>query len=144
MTDEIVFFKSRYYFERADPLNDIKVDYDFNRNPIQWRHLSRVAGKLFRRPIELVRLEAYRTSKGAHLRGWTLAALGHYSILRVQKLLGDDPIRQQFNRRRVRRGEKNWNVLWNEKWRNGICVSREVYDEELTQRFREVLRWNSC
>lgn len=133
-------FKSRYYVEHTDWDADIKVDYDSNRNPLRMRVVRKAALWLERRRIFVDRLAVSRTAKGVHLRAWTSTPLGPYTVLRVQALLGDDPMRQCFNAARVRRKEPNWNVLFNEKWRNGRLLYREALSPELTERVARILK----
>jgi len=129
----------------------IKVDYDTARNPLLVRRIVSVLAEL-----EVVRLKVYRTRKGYHLRVWlspgrvcpcvlsrqTTACvrcggqgtlpMSARKILRLQAALGDDPMRQRFNARRVRRAKAGWNVLWNSKYKNGRCVMHEEVDVGLT------------
>lgn len=132
-------FKSRYYVEKENADADVKVDWDDNRNPIKERLLRETRRWLDGRKIRIERLMILETAKGWHLRAWTSKRLGAYTTLRVQTMLGDDPVRQRFNARRVKRKERSWNVLWNEKWRNGQLIYREELNEEWTQRANTLL-----
>ncbi len=134
-------FKSRYYVEHTGWDADIKVDYDGNRNPINFKRVRDTAAWLRKNKHTVGRLAVYRTAKGWHLRVWVVSGpLSPWTVLRVQRLLGDDPVRSRFNERRVRRGENGWQVLWNEKWRNGQLIYREELDAKLTQRFERILK----
>lgn len=132
-------FKSRYYHERIGWDANVKVDWDTAKNPITIPNLLALRAYLDRRRARVERAEVYRTAKGYHLRAWTSRELGPYETLSAQSAAGDDPVRQLFNARRVRRREKFWNVLWNEKWRNGRRIYREELEESWTDKARRIL-----
>lgn len=138
-------FKSRYYVEHTGWDADFKVDYDGHKNPIDFRKVRVAAAWLRKRNYVVRAVSAYRTAKGWHLRVW-LEKFGAnepvppYTALRVQRLFGDDPVRARFNERRVRRGENGWNVLFNEKHRNGKLIYREELNQALTSRFERILK----
>ena len=134
-------FKSTFSIEDTDWNADLKVDYDSGVNPInvktivkflknlykpQRRHFYRIQGYTFK---------IYTTGKGHHLRIWlhrySTEPLPATTILRFQRDLDDDPMRQKFNASRVRKGEPYWNVLWNLKIRNGKTISKEEQDKNL-------------
>ena len=133
-------FKSRYYHEREGWDAAVKVDWDGNRNPITLRALRALREYLDGRRVAVVRAEVYSTAKGWHLRAWTARELGPYETLHAQSAAEDDPMRQRFNRMRVKRRERFWNVLWNEKWRNGHLLYRETLDEQWTEKARRILQ----
>lgn len=141
-------FKSRYYVEKEHWNAHVKVDYDSDRNPPNLEDWRKTAAWLKRQATHVDRVSVFRTAKGFHLRMWLVRRVCPYgvrvttvsdvdskpwTILRIQKMLGDDPMRQRFNERRVRRKEDGWNVLWNEKWRNGRLLYRETEDTVLTR-----------
>lgn len=132
-------FKSRYYHERENWDAAVKVDWDTDKNPIAVPALLHLRAYLDKRRVRITRAEVYRTAKGYHLRAWTSRELGPYETLRAQAAAGDDPVRQMFNARRVRRREDFWNVLWNEKWRNGRLIYREELDEQWTNNAKRIL-----
>lgn len=132
-------FKSRLYREGYGWEANVKVDWDGGRNPITLRALRALRAYLESRHVRTYRAEVYRTAKGWHLRAWTSRALGPYETLRAQSAAEDDPVRQKFNAKRVRRKENFWNVLWNEKWRNGHLIYREEWDDTWTQKARLIL-----
>jgi len=132
-------FKSRYYHERERWDAAVKVDWDRNRNPVTLRALRALREYLDRRHVATVRAEVYSTAKGWHLRVWTKRELGPYETLHAQSAAEDDPMRQKFNARRVRRLERFWNVLWVEKWRNGHLLYREALDKHWTAKAQEIL-----
>lgn len=127
-------FKSRYYVENIEHDADVKVDWDGNRNPIRPRALRGLRAYLDSRSVKVTCAKVYKTSKGWHLRAWTSRRLGPYETLRAQSAAEDDPMRQRFNTRRVRRRERGWNVLWNKKYRNGQLIYREEIDTSWTAR----------
>jgi len=126
-------FKSSYYVEREGYDADIKVDWDTQRNPIKPSSMKKTRAWLDSRGIRVLEATVFKTAKGWHLRAWTEARLGAYTTLRVQSMLDDDPVRQLFNARRVRRKEHGWNVLWNAKFRNGRNIYREERDKRWTR-----------
>ena len=133
-------FKSRYYLERDGWDAAVKVDWDGNRNPITRRALRALRAYLDGRRVVVTRAEVYRTAKGWHLRAWTSRPLGPHETLRAQAAAEDDPVRQKFNRCRVRRREDFWNVLWNEKHRNGRLIYREESEPAWTETARRILQ----
>lgn len=134
-------FKSRYYVERTDWDAHFKVDYDTHKNPLSLTKIKRTFEYLKKRCYQVTRVKAYETGRGHHLRVWTNGHdLPAWTVLRIQSMFGDDPIRQRFNERRVRRREDAWNVLWNEKWRNGKLLSNEVFDERLTKQIERMIQ----
>lgn len=141
-------FKSRLYIERYGWDADIKVDIDDHKNPFRISNLRVTAKWLKSRSYLIKRVVGYKTGRGSHIRIWFVAGSSDtggidvppYTVLRVQAMLGDDPVRQRFNMRRVRRHEDGWNVLWTEKWRNGELVSKETIDPVLTRTLERVLQ----
>lgn len=133
-------FKSRYYVEYRDWDAHFKVDYDTHKNPINLKKIKLTLQYLKQRSYEVTSIKAFETGRGHHLRVWTNGIdIPAYTVLRIQAMFGDDPIRQRFNMRRVRRREDGWNVLWNEKWRNGKLLSNEMFDERLTQQIKRMI-----
>lgn len=140
-------FKSRFYRETRGWSATIKVDYDHPLTPIEARQIGEKLGKLENeKPCRIERVRLFTTRKGHHLRVWAkygntdirraIPELPHgffaSEVLAIQESLGDDPKRSAFNKIRVERGEKNWNVLWNEKWINGRRIMREMFDEDMS------------
>ncbi len=121
-------------------------------NPILTRSLRALRAEADRRGIAFARVLVHRTRKGHHLRAW-LAEFdgktdGKYgppiwpparTVLALQAAANDDPVRQRFNRGRVRRGEAGWNVLFSTKHRSGVLIMEEAIDVEWTRRAREIL-----
>lgn len=135
-------FKSLLYREFKEADATFKVDYDTARNPLRILQIRRTLVWLRSRGINIVRARVYRTRKGWHLRLWGSPVpgrgrIGPWTVLRTQSMLGDDPIRQKFNECRVRRHEDGWNVLWNEKWRNGRLISQETRDHQQEKRVNQ-------
>lgn len=137
-------FKSMYYVERENWDADIKVDIDDHRNPLRTANLREAAAWLKKRDYRVTRVMGLKTRRGLHIRLWMFgtgfAEMPPYTVLRVQAMMGDDPMRSRFNRRRVVRHEQGWNVLWNQKWRNGKLVSEEVFDVELTKKLERIFQ----
>lgn len=138
-------FKSRYYVESRDHDADIKVDYDSHKNPPDIETIREAAAWLKRRSYRVRRVVGYNTGRGHHVRIWFVLGYkesGHivppFTTLRVQRMMGDDPVRSRFNERRVRRHENGWNVLWCEKWRNGVKVSEERVDHVFTRQLERI------
>ncbi len=138
-------FKSRLYIEKRDWHADIKVDIDDHKNPFRVSDVHATAKWLKSRRYKVKRVTGYKTGRGWHIRMWFDGGLsdGHnvppYTVLRVQAMLGDDPVRQKFNMRRVRRHEDGFSVLWTEKWRNGELVSKETLDSKFTKLLEGIL-----
>lgn len=132
-----IMVKRRYDIERDGWNAHIKVDYDKKHIPM--RRVGRVASFLSKRKLAVVGADVRTTRKGYHLRIWLDKDIGPYTALRAQEILGDDPMRQRFNRKRVRKQKPGWNVLFNEKWRGEKCIMREEKDEAMTGRVCEVL-----
>jgi len=132
-------FKSCFFLEDTDWDAEVKVDYDSNVNPININKIAKFINKLSGKNfygIKNVIVKIFKTGKGHHLRLWFPLRSKNYiipatAILRFQRDLDDDPIRQKFNLARVRRGEPYWNVLWNLKIRNGEVISKEERDYKL-------------
>lgn len=133
-------FKSRYYQERDGWDAHFKVDYDTHKNPISIKRIGETFQYLKKRDYTITRVEVFETGRGHHLRVWTNGKdLPAWTVLRIQRMFGDDPIRQRFNERRVRRREDGWNVLWNVKFRNGKTISREVLDQHMTEKAKRLI-----
>jgi hypothetical protein len=142
-------YKSLLYRERRHWDADLKVDYDIRvkesadpdkrRNPMRMRAIKLAKAALDKMGVHVKRALVLRTKKGLHLRVWLSKPLRPWTTLRLHEILGDDPVRQRFNLARVRRREPGWNVLWNEKWRNGRLVMQEALDERETARAAKVL-----
>lgn len=126
-------------------------------NPPSKALFVKVARLLKREGIRVACVLGYTTGRGVHLRAWVEPEEGFFkrnaapgpfkpppeptdqTIWELQQLLGDDPIRVEFNRQRIDRGEVGWNVLWTEKWRNFKLVSFEDPSTEWTSYFRQWL-----
>ena len=140
-------FKSNVYRETLHWDATLKVDYDTHRNAFSLAVLRRAVPALQRMGV-IAGVRVDRTRRGHHLRlwltphdRWTVAGkLRATTVLRLQGLLRDDPRRMVFNRARIRRHEPHWNVLWNEKLRNGTVWMREAYDADLTAQAEEALQ----
>ncbi len=144
----------------------IKVDYDHG-NRMSMRALRETAAYLAKKripvpreipysinaikgrsvSIRVTRVHVGRTRKGLHLRLWLDPYIGgscpiksahQYTVLRIQEMLGDDPVRQKFNRGRVRRHRKGWNILFTSKLHNGQVTSCERFDLRATLRVQKV------
>jgi hypothetical protein len=122
----------------------LKIDFDHG-NPIRKRLLVHAAKEIVCSGYKISRLFVGKTRKGHHVRIWLDPYIGgstnkgQYTVLRFQRLLGDDPIRQRFNRGRVRRKRKGWNILFTAKVHNGMVTSAEEYDPEMTTRVAKAL-----
>jgi hypothetical protein len=141
-------FKSKIYRETLHWDATLKIDYDTHRNPFSLPRLKRATPALQRMGV-IAGVRVDRTKRGHHLRiwltphaRWTVGYTGKLpaaTVLRLHGVLNDDPRRMVFNRIRIRRREPNWNVLWNEKIRNGVVWMREEYDAELTAKAEDAL-----
>lgn len=131
-------FKSSFFIEDTHWDAQVKVDYDTKVNPINIKLIAKFIYKIVTKKINGISgytVKVFKTGKGHHLRIWfyrsSLDPIPATTILRFQRELNDDPMRQKFNKARVRRGEPYWNVLWNLKIRNGKIISKEECDTEL-------------
>lgn len=129
--------KRRYDIEKDGWDAHIKVDYDEKKIP--FHRIRRIVPFLSKRWLRVVRVEVAETRKGYHLRIWLNRPIGPYTALGAQEILGDDPIRQVFNKRRVRKRRPGWNVLFNEKWRGEKCIMRENPDADATREVTRIL-----
>jgi len=125
-------FKSSFFTESEHWDAHVKVDYDTKVNPISVNRIAKFIHETIKKNVHGITgytVKIFTTGKGHHLRIWwirkSLLPIPATSILRFQRDLNDDPMRQKFNQARVRRGEPYWNVLWNLKIRNGKIVSKE-------------------
>jgi len=139
-------FKEALYVELPSPHEphkdtwsaSIKVDYDVARNPLRIATWKLVAKYLRSRNIRVTRAFVGRSRKGFHLRLWVEPYIGGstykgcYTVLRIQEMLQDDPVRQSFNRGRVARKRPGWNVLFTHKFHNCELTSCEKFDPVLT------------
>ena len=136
-------FKSYYAHEAAGWSATFKVDYDLAINRPSRTACRAAAAWLRKRGIRLTAVRAYTTRKGLHLRAWAVDTVGQVpsdvEIWTVQNVLNDDPWRVTFNLRRVEKGVVGWNVLFTEKWKDGILVSWETYDPGWTAKFESWL-----
>jgi len=90
----------------------LKLDYDFP----EWFKLYSERMKFLKwlYNFEVVKEKFYKSSGGNHhVRVWLDTLLSHHEICLFQAILGSDPIREAFNLRRIRAGQKNWNILFN-------------------------------
>jgi len=92
----------------------IKLDYDMS---IDVASLIFVSG--VRKVQEIVGLtiedfEATKSRDNWHVRVKIKEDLMPLEILAIQLIMGSDHIREAFNLRRIRRGQKNWNILFTE------------------------------
>ncbi len=62
-----------------------------------------------------VDIDESSTAGHSHVRIEFLEPLEPLLACAVQAILGSDPVREAFNLRRIRRGQKNWNILFTEK-----------------------------
>jgi hypothetical protein len=125
-------FKSSFFTESEYWDADVKVDYDTKVNPISIIRIAKFLKRTLSKNAHGIagyRIYIFKTGKGHHVRIWwsrsNLLHIPATAVLRFQRDLNDDPMRQKFNAARVKRGEPYWNVLWNIKIRNGKIVSKE-------------------
>lgn len=151
-----IVFRSRLYVECPDNAKSIvddrwtahiKVDHDQN-NPLLMSRIRRFAiadisslsnGKVKR--SDVVDARVYRTKKGSHLRLFfrpDLPRLPAEVILAMQAALGDDPKRQEMNAERVAKNQPGYNVLWTQKYVNGVLIGEEKINNDLTAEVRRV------
>ncbi len=143
-------FKSSFFIEDKDWDAVVKVDYDSKVNPISTTRIAKFIKRIVYDNENVYSIigciyKVFKTAKGHHLRIWfhrenCKKIITATSILRFQRDLNDDPMRQRFNSARVRRGEPYWNVLWNLKMRNGKIISQEIEDYELSREIEDKIR----
>lgn len=115
----------------------LKLDIDIKKIP--WKRMGAVKNICGLR-FDFENSSIHRTRKGFHLR---LALLGEYTDAEVcflQLALGSDYHRESLNYMRVKKGEKNWNVLFSQKFRLSRLGSkpRKISEEvELDKRIIE-------
>lgn len=135
--------KRSFFIETEGWDANIKVDYDTKRNPIKTRNLSNTAKYMSKHKISVTNCEVSKTRKGYHLRVWLSKPIGPYTTLKLQSMLGDDPMRQIFNARRVRNKRDGWNVLFNEKWRGKTLAWKESLDIEESKNIGKFFWFNA-
>lgn len=147
-------FKEALYVEMPSPHPtvadtwdaSVKVDYDTARNPIRVRDWKNTAEYLKKHGYTVTRAFVGRSRKGWHLRLWLDPVIGGatyngcYTVLKLQEMLGDDPIRQRFNRGRVRRKRPGWSILFTHKFHNCELTSCEVYNPEWTKKAQAIFQ----
>lgn len=92
-------------------MRQLKLDYD-EEDWLQLfdRRRSMVEGIL---KIEIKNVRIYRSKNGnMHVRAW-VPDVPDLALCALQAILGSDPARECFNLRRILKGVKNWNVLFN-------------------------------
>lgn len=90
----------------------LKLDYDSEN----WFQLyqERMRKLLWVLEIKVIKERFYKSSGGNHhVRVWLDKLLSPWEVIILQAVLGSDPIRELFNLRRVNRGQRNWNLLFN-------------------------------
>lgn len=92
----------------------LKLDYDHDNWFQLYDERMRILKWLFE--FEVLK-ERFFESKGGghHVRVWIDMELQPREISLFQTILGSDPVREAFNLRRIRAGQKNWNVLFTPK-----------------------------
>ena len=125
--------KRSFFIEREGWDATIKVDYDDNKNRISSSKIRKASDFLRKKKLTVTKVKVSRTGKGYHLRLWLDKEIGPYTTLRIQSILGDDPERQKFNLKRVRRKLNGWNVLFTEKWRGRNIVWKDEFDSDKTK-----------
>jgi len=129
--------------------DEIKLDFD--RGGQKRMSIKRIGyiARLLRLPIESV--EAFRTSKGVHVKMKLKEEVHPITAVLIQSLMGSDYAREAYNAIRVYNlalnpekysstAHETWNVLFEEKYVDGRVVSREEYDDKLTKRLRRELK----
>jgi len=101
----------------------LKIDYDIPLEEAQQRFLK---GKLLLEEITGLHLKEsdWRKSEGGnyHVVVETEEQLEPVEILACQLIMGSDLVRECFNFRRIRRGQKNWNILFIDEPLTGTSV----------------------
>ena len=108
---------------------DLKIDCDTHRhNPIQrFNFRARYLLQYFKElgPIKVV---VYKTKKGYHFYIYTAK---HFELpfdqIFSQLLLGSDWLRELRNLYRLSRSDKDWNILFSEKDKNGKMQYEKFY-----------------
>lgn len=141
-------FRSRLYYERERWDAHIKVDYD-QKNLLSLDLIRRIAARpyAYLGSERVLRAQVHATRKGHHLRIYYKPELPRLSanvILGIQEMLNDDPMRQKLNAERVERNEPGFNVLWNRKFVNGLPLSTEEFDADLTTEVERILGVLPC
>lgn len=92
----------------------LKLDYDFEGWEKVYGERLRFLVWLF--GFEVVEERVYRSNGGGHhVRLWisSFIPLSPTELSLLQAILGSDPVREGFNLRRIRAGQRNWNQLHN-------------------------------
>lgn len=122
----------------------LKLDYDIlNWEKIKELILSRYLSLFNIIALRFLDCDVRQTKKGYHVRLTVktsqLNGNKDYNTAFMQLLLDSDYKREAFNLRRVSNGEKNWNVLFEYKFRNGKQVSEETPQPFLTDELKKTL-----
>ena len=75
--------------------------------------------------LTLRNLNYKETAKGYHYYIEVENDLSDMEVCLIQSLMGSDYSRETFNYLRIRQGIKDWNVLFQKKYRNNKLVSEE-------------------
>ena len=109
---------------------DLKVDYDSHRhNPIQ-RFNFRAKYLLSYFPDwSPMKVKVYKTKKGFHFYIYFLSIreLEPSEKVFLQAILGSDWLRELRNAYRISKNDKNWNILFSEKDKNGKLQYEKFY-----------------
>jgi len=91
----------------------IKLDYDEKEHFLSFPNKLNVIKSII--DLDIVYINVY-VSKGGnhHVLIHLLNEFNDLEVLCLQQILGSDWVRGAFNLRRVRAGQKNWNILFNE------------------------------
>jgi hypothetical protein len=87
--------------------------------------------------VRITGVDVKETRKGFHFRVMTEEDLEAWEVLVLQAILGSDFKRELFNYLRVRKGLRNWNILFNKK--KDAFIESEEKETERTRELRYIL-----
>jgi hypothetical protein len=129
-------------------MSELKLDFE-QKNPQKRLSISRLQfiSQILR--LTILKVKAYRTTNGIHVRLETKEKMHPITVVMVQTLMGSDYAREAYNAIRVYNLEKGnysreakelWNVLFYKKKIAGQVASQEVYDPKLTRKIERKLK----
>lgn len=109
---------------------------DIDKAPIPYERISKVLSMLDLQPITWL-VDVKSTTNGWHIIVPISNQLTDLEVVLVQVLMGSDYKRELFNTMRVKQNIKEWNVLFNTKYRNNIEISREQFSAKATHKLQD-------
>jgi hypothetical protein len=109
---------------------DLKVDYDTHRhNPIQRFNFRAKYLMQYFPKLSPMKVKVYKTKKGFHFYVYIKKTVYAKSVEIVlsQLVLGSDWLRELRNLHRISKGDKDWNILFSEKDKNGKMQYEKFY-----------------